>query len=98
MPIEYRVSDAACNPYLALSAFLLAGLDGVSKKGNLKPGKVPNTLQSAIDGLQEDQKYLTLDGIFPQALIDFWIEIKTKESEEIRNTPHPLEYVRYFDL
>jgi len=98
MPIEFRVSDATCNPYLALSALLLAGLDGIRKKGGLKPGKVPNTLQSAIDGLQEDQKYLTLDGIFPQALIDFWIEIKTKESEEIRNTPHPLEYVRYFDL
>lgn len=99
MPIEFRVSDATCNPYLALSAILLAGLDGVRKKGNVKSGKVPDSLQSAIiDGLKNDQKYLTLDGIFPQELIDFWIETKTKEDQEIKNTPQPLEFLYYFDL
>jgi len=30
--IEYRTPDPSCNPYLALSAILLAGMDGVKKK------------------------------------------------------------------
>ncbi len=30
--IEFRCPDAACNPYLAFSAMLLAGLDGVQNK------------------------------------------------------------------
>ncbi|MBR31832.1 MAG: type I glutamate--ammonia ligase [Spirochaetaceae bacterium] len=35
--IEFRTPDAACNPYLAFAAMLMAGLDGVEKK--LDPGK-----------------------------------------------------------
>jgi len=30
--IEFRSPDASCNPYLAFSAMLLAGLDGIQKK------------------------------------------------------------------
>ncbi|MCX8015139.1 MAG: glutamine synthetase, partial [candidate division WOR-3 bacterium] len=96
MPIEFRVSDATCNPYLALSAFLLAGLDGIRKKGNLKLGNVPKTLNEALTALKEDNTYLTLNNIFSQELIDFWIETKLQEYQEIKNTPHPLEYRRYF--
>lgn len=29
---EYRTGDATCNPYLAMSALLLAGLDGINRK------------------------------------------------------------------
>ena len=32
--IEFRPPDATCNPYLAMAAMLLAGLDGVKKKLN----------------------------------------------------------------
>jgi glutamine synthetase len=31
MRLEYRAADAAANPYLALAALLLAGLDGVRR-------------------------------------------------------------------
>ncbi|MEA4811714.1 MAG: type I glutamate--ammonia ligase [Anaerolineaceae bacterium] len=30
--IEYRTPDATCNPYLAIPAMLLAGLDGIARK------------------------------------------------------------------
>ena len=38
--IEYRVPDAACNPYLAFAAVLAAGLDGIESQTPL-PAPVP---------------------------------------------------------
>jgi len=35
--LEYRCPDSSCNPYLAFSAMLLAGLDGIKKK--MDPGE-----------------------------------------------------------
>jgi glutamine synthetase len=34
--IEFRMPDASCNPYLAFSALLMAGLDGIEK--DMNPG------------------------------------------------------------
>ena len=34
--VEFRMPDPACNPYLAFSALLLAGMDGIKRE--LKPG------------------------------------------------------------
>ncbi len=35
--VEYRASDAACNPYLALSVLLAAGLEGIKQGYELPP-------------------------------------------------------------
>jgi glutamine synthetase len=35
--VEYRPPDPSCNPYLAFSAMMMAGLDGIQKK--MDPGK-----------------------------------------------------------
>jgi glutamine synthetase len=36
--VEFRSLDAACNPYLALSVILAAGLKGIEKDYELPPG------------------------------------------------------------
>ena len=53
--IEYRAPDPACNPYLAFSVMLAAGLKGITGKYDLpRPGKVdvsdqlPGSLEEAI--------------------------------------------------
>jgi glutamine synthetase len=48
--LEYRVPDATCNPYLAFSAMLLAGLDGIQNKIN--PG---DPLDKDIYGLPPEE-------------------------------------------
>lgn len=114
-PIEYRVGDATCNPYLALAALLLAGLDGVRKsqtriltksqkglsisnKDDLKFSRIPTSLKSAINALKNDFEYLVCDDVFPKEIIDFWIETKDQEIQDINQTPHPLEFIYYADL
>ncbi|MEO0131413.1 MAG: glutamine synthetase beta-grasp domain-containing protein [candidate division WOR-3 bacterium] len=98
MPIEYRVGDATANPYLALAAIILAGLDGIRRNGQLSPSYVPSSLADSLASLEADREFLTADGIFPKELIEFWIEFKTKEITEIETTPHPLEYLYCFEL
>jgi glutamine synthetase len=91
--IEFRCPDPTCNPYLAFSALLMAGLDGVKNKIN--PGKsldvdifeldpkeakipsMPGSLQEALSNLEKDHKFLLEGGVFTQDLIDTWIEYKT---------------------
>ncbi len=41
--IEFRSPDASCNPYLAFSAMLLAGLDGIQKK-TMPPAPIDKNL------------------------------------------------------
>ncbi len=44
MRIEYRAPDPACNPYLAFSVMLAAGLKGIDGKYDLiEPGKPENS-------------------------------------------------------
>jgi glutamine synthetase len=40
--IEYRAPDPACNPYLALSVIIAAGLDGIEQGSSLPPEAVDN--------------------------------------------------------
>lgn len=116
---EFRSSDATCNPYLAFSAILMAGLDGIQNKidptsegfgpydinlYNLpqeersKIKALPKTLDEALDALEKDHDFLLAGGVFPQRLIEIWIETKRKESRRILDQPHPLEFEMYYDL
>ena len=71
--IEFRCPDASANPYLAFSAMLMAGLDGIQK--GLDAGEpadydlfeeahggvpqVPGSLDEALDALERDHEFLT---------------------------------------
>jgi glutamine synthetase len=109
--IEYRIPDATANPYLALAAVLLAGLDGIRRK--LDPGApsqgrldaqppapgvkvVPATLDRALQELKSDSDYLTRDGVFDTTLLEKWHELKQIEADAIARRPHPWEFNLYY--
>jgi len=99
LDIEYRIPDATSNPYLTMSAVLLAGLDGIEK--NLKPDKkekLPTNSYEAINALKEDHKFLLKGDVFNTDLIERWIEVKTKEFEEVHLRPHPYEFNLYLGV
>jgi glutamine synthetase len=97
LDIEYRIPDATANPYFAMTAILLAGIDGI--RTNMKPDvreKLPTNSFEALNALKSDYQFLLQDDIFTADLIERWIEVKAREFEEIHLRPHPYEYNLYF--
>jgi glutamine synthetase len=110
--VEFRCPDAAANPYLAFSAMLMAGIDGIERE--LDPGapadfdlfeevgteipQVPGSLAEALDALEADHEFLTRGGVFSEELIRTWIDYKREnEVDTVRLRPHPAEFSLYFD-
>jgi len=109
--IEFRCPDAAANPYLAFSAMLMAGLDGI--QNGLDAGEpadwdlfeedrgvaqVPGSLTEALDALERDHAFLTVGGVFSEELIRTWIDYKREnEADVVRLRPHPAEFSLYYD-
>jgi glutamine synthetase len=73
-------------------------LYNLSKKDQARIKFLPQSLDEALDALQDDNDFLTRDGVFPKRLIEIWIENKRKESTHYRQLPHPYEFEAYFDL
>ena len=59
---------------------------------------LPKKLGEAIDALERDNKYLTEGGVFPEKLIEIWIDNKRKELDQYNRMPHPMEFSLYYDL
>ena len=60
---------------------------------------VPASLARALDALKLDHDFLTAGGVFPQDLIDTWIDYKYEnEVQEMRAFPHPLEFQLYYGV
>ena len=113
--IEYRCPDPSANPYLAFSAMLMAGLDGI--KNQIDPGDplnkdiysmsveeladikhVPSSLEEALNALETDHDFMLQGDVFTSDLIETWIDYKrTRELDEIKLSPHPVEFLLYFD-
>ena len=113
--LEFRPPDPTANPYLAFSALLMAGLDGIQNR--IDPGlpvdedlfelpaeelakikHVPESLDAALDALEEDHEFLLKGGVFTEDLIETWIETKRREeADQVRMRPHPWEFALYYD-
>jgi glutamine synthetase len=109
--IEFRCPDPTANPYLAFSAMLMAGLDGIER--GLDPGapsdfdlfeddhgvtQVPGSLGEALDALEADHAFLLEGGVFDEDLLETWITWKREnEVDPVRLRPHPLEFSLYYD-
>ena len=59
---------------------------------------LPASLDEALDALEADHDYLTAGGVFPQRLLDIWIERKRKEAALVNRVPHPAEFKQFYDL
>jgi glutamine synthetase len=76
--IEYRSPDAACNPYLAFSVMLAAGLEGIEKKYELPP-----PVETNVYGMSESQREELGIELLPRNL---WEAIQiTQDSELVKN-------------
>jgi glutamine synthetase len=112
--VEFRCPDPAANPYLAFSAMLLAGLDGI--KNQIDPGNpsemdlfeeetlkhvktVKGSLDAVLDELEADNAYLTEGGVFTSDLIETYVAHKRiADVDAVRLRPHPHEYVMYYGV
>ncbi|HUX80070.1 MAG TPA: type I glutamate--ammonia ligase [Alphaproteobacteria bacterium] len=111
--IEARFPDAAANPYLAFSAMLMAGLDGIKNEihpheaheGNLYDPEisrgvpqVARSLREALNALDKDREFLKAGNVFSDDLIDGFIELKQEEVESLDHTPQPIEFKMYYGV
>ena len=97
--IEYRAPDPACNPYLALSVILAAGLAGIENnytlpaEGEAGDGaptgshRLPSNLANALDAMETSE-------LAEQALGDHVFEwfLRNKRSEWQRYEEHVSRY------
>lgn len=72
--LEFRAPDAACNPYLAFSVCLAAGLKGIEEGYELDPETVTNLYQ-----LTEQERIAEGIGMIPQSLSDALDEMERSE-------------------
>ncbi|MCM8784296.1 MAG: glutamine synthetase family protein [Candidatus Omnitrophica bacterium] len=75
MRVEYRAPDPACNPYLAFSVMLAAGLEGIEKKYELPPSANDNIYE-----MTEEERRKAKIGSLPE---DLYEAIKITERSEL---------------
>ncbi len=66
------------------------------EKAKLK--HLPTSLDEALNALEKDHDYLTKGGVFPEFMIEKFIETKRAEVRELAAIPHPAEFDKYYNL
>lgn len=111
--VEFRAVDPSCNPYLAFSCILMAGLDGVEKK--IEPGdpvdedvyKLTAERRKALGitelptTLKDALDAMKSDEVIQRALgshiFDAFIELKTNDWNQYCLYVSPWEIMKYLD-
>ena len=75
--IEFRSPDPACNPYLAFSVMLAAGLEGIEKEY-----EVPQPIEENVYEMSEEEKERRGIGTLPASLLE--AILLTEKSELVR--------------
>lgn len=110
--VETRFPDPAANPYLALPALLMAGMDGIKNQidpgdpatvdlyeGGIETPMVPGSLGGALEALKADYEFLLEGGVFTKDYIDSYIAYKqVNDQDQVSMRPHPYEYELYFSI
>jgi glutamine synthetase len=61
--------------------------------------KMPGSLDEALECLRRDHRFMLKGDVFTEDVIETWIDYKqTKEVDQVRLRPHPLEFQLYFDV
>ncbi|GGW93016.1 glutamate--ammonia ligase [Alteromonas halophila] len=113
--IEVRFPDPTGNPYLAFSAMLMAGLDGIKNK--IHPGDamdkdlydlpaeeaaeiptVADSLEMALEALDNDRDFLKAGGVMTDDMIDAYIALKQEDVTLLKMTTHPVEFDMYYSV
>lgn len=112
--VEYRGADPSCNPYLAISAQLAAGLDGIKKK--IEPGdpimkdvyelsprekrelKIGELPTTLRDALDHLATDEVLQKVLGSHIFDKFMELKIEEWNQFCLYITPWEYMKYFDI
>lgn len=105
--IEFRCPDPTANPYLAFSAMLIFGIEGIKK--NLNPTKLgfgpydeniwekdnikqtPKDIFEVLQALEEDQ-VLRKVGVFSKSFLKSYIDLKRGEARRQLMYPTPADF------
>ena len=110
--VEVRFPDPAANPYQALPALLMAGIDGILNQidpgesseedlyeGHVKTPVVAGNLHDALVALADDHEFLLEGGVFSKEYIESYIEYKqVNDHDAVSMRPHPYEFELYFSI
>lgn len=110
--VETRFPDPAANPYLAMPALLMAGIDGIKNQidpgdpatvdlyeGEVETPMVPGSLGGALEALKADHDFLLEGGVFTKEYIESYIEYKQlNDQDPVSMRPHPYEFELYFGI
>ncbi len=108
MRVEYRAPDAACNPYLAFTAILAAGLEGIEqdypvtspiiKETNSNSRSLPRLPSSLYEAVSIAEKSDLLRKSIGDQAIDSFCRNKFLEWDEFNRTVTDFETNRYLDI
>ena len=88
---EYKLCDAKSNLYLALAAIIVAGLDGLATRMELRPSRLdnsdnqadlPTSLETSLSVLETDAAIIAS---FPLPLIKAYIALRRAEAKQDEN-------------